>query len=223
VKDPNSSTGGPFADEVKIDLDMFRALVLDQVGGEVDDADVVSEDQGARGQWTVELLEQLTKPGRHVPILGLGAGAGDDWLALRRPRDVAITEEHGIPRGGAARVWTARLVGIGVDAKLGGRGPLKKKPEAKSATQVPHDPLHRGEVRFPRVVHVEAHLLDGVGDVEPGEDEVLKGPDSTPVTGRSGDRGAVAETLPCVSIGVAQGLHSAMLACSRRSTVYCRW
>jgi hypothetical protein len=36
VKDPNSSIGDPFADEVKIDLDMFRALVLDRVGGEVD-------------------------------------------------------------------------------------------------------------------------------------------------------------------------------------------
>ena len=87
MKDANSSTGDPFADEVKIDLDMFRALVLDGVGGEVDGADVVAEDQGARGQWTVELLEQLTKPGRlsHGPILGLGAGAGDNWLTLRRP------------------------------------------------------------------------------------------------------------------------------------------
>jgi hypothetical protein len=37
---------------------------------------------------------------------------------------------------------------------------------------------------------VEAHLLDGVGDVGPGEDEVLKGPGSTSVAGRIGDRGA---------------------------------
>jgi hypothetical protein len=77
VKDPNSSTGDPFADEVMIDLDMFRALVLDGVGGEVDGADVVAEDQDARGQWTVKLLEQLTKSGRlshavgHSPILDL--------------------------------------------------------------------------------------------------------------------------------------------------------
>jgi hypothetical protein len=33
VKNANSSTSDPFADEVKIDLDMFRALVLDEVGG----------------------------------------------------------------------------------------------------------------------------------------------------------------------------------------------
>ena len=177
MKDPNSSTGDPFADEVKIDLDMFRASVLDRVGDEVDGADVVAEEQGARGQWNVELLEQLTKLGPlshvvgHGPILSLGIGAGDDWLALRRPGDKAIPEEHGIPRGGLTRFGTARPVGIGVDAKLSGRGPSQKKPEVKSATQVPQDPLHRGEVRFLRVVHVEAHLLDGVGDVGPGEDE----------------------------------------------------
>jgi hypothetical protein len=44
---------------VKIDLDMLRALVLDEVGGEVDDDDVVAENQGARGQRTVELLRKL--------------------------------------------------------------------------------------------------------------------------------------------------------------------
>jgi hypothetical protein len=68
----------------------------------------------------VKLLEQLTKPGHlihdvgHGPILGLGAGAGDDWLALRRLGDEAIPEEHDIPRGGSTRVRTARPVGIGV-------------------------------------------------------------------------------------------------------------
>jgi hypothetical protein len=142
----------------------------------------------------VELLEQLTEPGHlshavgHDPILSLDAGAEDDRLALQRPGDEAVLEEHDIARGGSARVGTARLVSIGVDAKLCGRGPAQKKLEVKGATQVPHDPLHRGEVRFPRVVHVEAHLLDGVGDVRPGEDEVLKCPDSTSVASQIEDQ-----------------------------------
>jgi hypothetical protein len=58
VKNTNNSTGDPFADEVKVDLDMLRALVLDEVGGQVDGADIVAEDQGARGQGTLELVEQ---------------------------------------------------------------------------------------------------------------------------------------------------------------------
>jgi hypothetical protein len=37
---------------------------------------------------------------------------------------------------------------------------------------------------------VEAHLLDDVGDVGPGEDEVLKCPNNTPVAGWISDRGA---------------------------------
>jgi hypothetical protein len=75
------------------------------------------------------------------------------------------------------------------------------------------------------VVHVKAHLLDGVSDVGPGEDEVLQGPNKAAVAGRIGDEwgGAAEETLPCVSTRVTQGLHSAMPARSRRSTVYCRW
>ena len=49
VEDANISTGDPLVDKVKIDLDMLHALVLDGVGGEVDGADVVAEDQDARG------------------------------------------------------------------------------------------------------------------------------------------------------------------------------
>jgi hypothetical protein len=31
---------------------------------------------------------------------------------------------------------------------------------------------------------MQAHLLDHVGDVEASEDEVLQGPDKTPIAGR---------------------------------------
>jgi hypothetical protein len=57
MKDANSSTSYPFTNEVEVDFDMLRVLVLDGVGGEVDDADIVAENQSARGQWTVELVE----------------------------------------------------------------------------------------------------------------------------------------------------------------------
>jgi hypothetical protein len=40
-------------------------------------------------------------------------------------------------------------------------------------------------------VHMEAHLLNSVGDVEPGEGEVLECACQAPVRRRVGDRGAV--------------------------------
>jgi hypothetical protein len=46
-----------FPHEVEVDLDMFRALVLNGVGGEVDDADVIAVDEGVLHQWSVELLK----------------------------------------------------------------------------------------------------------------------------------------------------------------------
>ena len=120
-------------------------------------------------------MKKLARPGRlshavgHSVILSLGAGAGDDRLGLGQPGDEVVLEEHGIARGRLARVGTARPVGIGVDTKLHGRGPVEKDPEVKGATQVPQDPLHRDEVRLQRVVHVEADLLDDVGNVRPRE------------------------------------------------------
>jgi hypothetical protein len=42
---------------------------------------------------------------------------------------------------------------------------------------------------LPQGVHVEAHLLDGVGDVRPGEGQVLGGTSETLVGCCVGDRG----------------------------------
>ena len=52
-----------FTNEVKINIDMLRALMLDRVAGEVDGVDVVAVDKGASGQRTVQFLEKLTQPG----------------------------------------------------------------------------------------------------------------------------------------------------------------
>jgi hypothetical protein len=44
---------------------------------------------------------------------------------------------------------------------------------------------------LPRGVHMQAHLLDGVGDVGPGEGEVLERASQAPVRRRVDDRGPV--------------------------------
>jgi hypothetical protein len=47
---------------VEVDLNMLCTLVLNGVGGEVDDADVIAVDESALCQQSMELLEELPKP-----------------------------------------------------------------------------------------------------------------------------------------------------------------
>jgi hypothetical protein len=57
VQDADIIDGHAFLHNVEVDLDMLHALVLNGVGGEVDDADVITVDDGALRQWSVELLK----------------------------------------------------------------------------------------------------------------------------------------------------------------------
>jgi hypothetical protein len=47
VKDTDITDGKAFPDEVEVDLDMLCTLVLNEVGGEVDGADIVIVDESA--------------------------------------------------------------------------------------------------------------------------------------------------------------------------------
>ena len=89
MKNSNISDGDTLADEVEIDLDMLRALMLDGVGGEVDGPDIVAVDECTPGQRAVKLLKKLMEPVRlrhtvgNGTVLRLSTRAGDDVLALR--------------------------------------------------------------------------------------------------------------------------------------------
>jgi hypothetical protein len=76
---------------------------------------------------------------------------------------------------GPTCIGTAGPIGVGVDDEVGGRR-SSKKAEVGGASKVPQDPLHSGEMKLSRGVHMDAHLLDDVGDVGAGEDKVLQGP-----------------------------------------------
>jgi hypothetical protein len=52
--------------------------------------------------------------------------------------------------------------------------------KVQGASQIAQDMLHHGEVRLPGIMHVEADLLDGVGDVGVGERQVLEEPCEAP-------------------------------------------
>jgi hypothetical protein len=47
MHDADIADDNTFLDEVEVDLDMLGALMLNGVGGEVDDADIVTVDESA--------------------------------------------------------------------------------------------------------------------------------------------------------------------------------
>jgi hypothetical protein len=57
VQDADITNGYVFLHKVEVDLDMLRALVLKGVGGEVDNADIVTVNEGDLCQRSVELLK----------------------------------------------------------------------------------------------------------------------------------------------------------------------
>jgi hypothetical protein len=60
VQDMDITDGNTFSDEVKVDLDMLSALMLNGVGGEVDNVDAIMVDVSTLRQRGKELLEELS-------------------------------------------------------------------------------------------------------------------------------------------------------------------
>jgi hypothetical protein len=57
VQDTDITDGHAFPHKVEVNLDMFRALILNVVGGEVDGYDIVAIDESALRQQSIELLK----------------------------------------------------------------------------------------------------------------------------------------------------------------------
>jgi hypothetical protein len=175
---------------------MLRSLMLHGVGGEIYGADVVAVDKGGALEGAVELVEELAHPGRlghavsHSAVLDLCTGARDDGLKHGRPRDEVGTQKYDITGGGSARVGVASPVSVGVDHKFRRRGWLEEAV-VEGAPEVAQNPLESGEVGLPWCVHMKAHLLNDVGDVWPGEGEVLERVCQAPVRRCVGNRGPV--------------------------------
>jgi hypothetical protein len=81
--------------------------------------------------------------------------------------------------------------------------------------KVAKDLLHSHEMGLPRVVHVDADLLDHIGDVGSGEGEILKNPDQAAVGNRVADGGARVEG----DLGLSVDRCGARLAVTRASVL----
>jgi hypothetical protein len=54
---------------------------------------------------------------------------------------------------------------------------MKKRVMVKDALEVAEGALCSSDVGLMGIIHVKAHILNYVGDVRPGDGEVLKSPD----------------------------------------------
>jgi hypothetical protein len=70
---------------------------------------------------------------------------------------------------------------------------MKKQAEVEGALEVPKDALRGRGMGLTGVVHVEAHLLDRVGNVGPGEGEVLESPNQAPIGSQVANGGSMSE------------------------------
>jgi hypothetical protein len=76
---------GDLADKVKINLHMLGSLMLNGVGGEVDNGDVVVVDKSALGRWAMELVKQLAQQSRFKTPLAMAR-----YSASRLERETTV-------------------------------------------------------------------------------------------------------------------------------------
>jgi hypothetical protein len=175
-------------DKVEINLNMLSALMLNRVGGEIDSTDVVAVDQSGQWQGVVNLYH-ICHVVNHDAVPRLSTRTGDDVLMVRGPGDEVVAQEHCVARSGPTSVGTTGPVSISVDDEVWHRGAVKKQVMVEGALEVPKDVLRVREMGLTRVVHVEAHQLDCVGNVGPGEGEVLESSSQAAVGSRVTDGG----------------------------------
>jgi hypothetical protein len=142
MKDTKITNCNSLLDEVKINLNVLSALLLNWVGGHVDRADVVIIHQCSGVQRGVKLPKELAQPSglgdtiSLCTVLSFNTGSGDGILTLGGPGDEVVTKIRSIARGGIACIWTTSPVSISVDHKICGCRWLQQKAQVKSASNV---------------------------------------------------------------------------------------
>jgi hypothetical protein len=128
-------------------------------------------------------------------------------LSLGRQGDQVAAEENGIRGGGAVSLRTTSPISVSVDNQLSRGGAEKDQVGVDRATDVAEEALQRSKMGLPWFMHMKANLLNSIGEVRPGESEVLWGSNKTPVGSRI-RHGITQGSRQLRPIGVKQGLQS---------------
>ena len=67
MKDPNLAQGDLLMDEVNINLNVFRATMMNGIGCHVDNDDIVAVDNRRRSNGNMELLQELAASNTRPP------------------------------------------------------------------------------------------------------------------------------------------------------------
>ena len=124
MKNADNSCSNTLLNKVKINLNMFGALMLYGIGRHADSADVVAVNKRSPTDRHMQLNKKLAQP-RNLcdsigdsSVFGFSAGMRDCSLALRRPGYEIIAKEDSIPKSRLAGVRTSSPIGIGVNHKI---------------------------------------------------------------------------------------------------------
>lgn len=91
-----------------------------------------------------------------------------------------------------------------------------------SSLKIPENPLNSSQVRFSRIMHVKAHLLNSISNIWAVKSKILEGSSKTAIVCRISDRG----TIISRNFGVSVNWCATRLAISHASMfelsmVYC--
>jgi hypothetical protein len=138
----------------------------------------------------MELLQELAKPTRlsdavrNRTIFSLRTRTGHRRLPLGGPRDQIITKENAETRGGFSGVRTTSPVSVRVCNEIEGGRLVNLETKVGSALYIAQYAFDELKVRVSRIMHEEANLLDGVGEVGTCEGKVLESTSKASVEAR---------------------------------------
>jgi hypothetical protein len=142
VQNVNFPNDDLVTDEVEINLNMLCALMLNWVGCQVDDTDIIATNMCATGQRGVQLHEQLAKPtslcntNGNNPVFCFFTRARYHVLALGGPGDEVVTKEDCILGSGLMSIEAPDPITMRVDHKLRCGWSTKKKTKIQSGLKI---------------------------------------------------------------------------------------
>jgi hypothetical protein len=102
MEDTDLTDGYLLSDKMKINLHILGVLMLNMVGGEIHESDIVAVDKCAPRRQNLELMEQLTKLSglshtvSNGVILSLYTRAGDEGLPFGQLEHQVVPQKHRI-------------------------------------------------------------------------------------------------------------------------------